>query len=457
MGRRLLLAYLSLALVVLLALEVPLAIFYERSERRDLSLRLERDAVRIASVVSDSLKASEPIDASRVSAYLTTAFRTRDGRVVVVDRTGESVTDTGEPGAAPRSFASRPEIGAALVGAVATGSRFSTTLDAELIYVAVPVRTGGLVAGAVRITYPEAELNASVHRYWLMLGGIAMAVLAAATAVGLRFARHIARPLARLEAAAGAAGRGNLAVRAPVEGPPEVKSLAVSFNDMVGRLQELMRSQQTFVADASHQLRTPLTALRLRIEAIDPGQSPEQVEAALREVERLARLVTGLLALARADAAEAPPGRVDLARVVQDRCTAWSDLAAEGGVSFSTALPGSLVARGTVDRISQVLDNLFENALEVAPSGSTITITGGIENEQIVMHVRDQGPGMSGPERERAFDRFWRAGSSPIGSGLGLAIVQRLVTADGGTVALLEGPGGGLEVTVHLRPAAEAH
>lgn len=454
MSRRLLVAYLSLALVVLLALEIPLAIFYERSERRELSLRLERDAVRIASFVSDSLRGDRPLDARGVSAYLTSAFRARDGRVVVVDRAGQSAIDTGEPGAGPRSFASRPEIGAALAGTVATGSRFSNTLSAQLIYVAVPVSSAGSIAGAVRITYPESELRARVHRYWLMLGGIAVAVLTAASAVGLRFVRQIARPLARLERAAGSAGRGDLSVRATVDGPPEVRSLASSFNDMVARLEALMRSQQTFVADASHQLRTPLAALRLRLEAIEPGQSQAQVDGALREVERLARLVSGLLSLAGADAAEAPPGLADVAAIARDRCEVWAALAGEGDVIISAVCPQSLPARATTDRLRQVLDNLIENALEVAPAGSTVTIAAGEDAGQVVLRVRDQGPGMSAPDRARAFDRFWRGASSTGGSGLGLAIVLRLVSADGGTVALLGPPDAGLEVVIHLRSAA---
>ena len=453
MGRRLLVAYLSLALVVLLALEIPLAIFYERSERRELSLRLERDAVRIASVVSDSLQASRPLTSEQVATYLTRAFRAKDGRVVVVDQTGESVTDTGEPGAAPRSFASRPEIQTALIGAVATGSRFSNTLDAELIYVAVPVRTAGTVAGAVRITYPESDLRARILRYWLMLIAVAAIVLAAATAVGLRFVRQIARPLARLERAAGEAGRGDLNVRAPVDGPPEVRSLASSFNDMVGRLQELMRSQQKFVADASHQLRTPLAALRLRLEAARPGSTPDDVEGALKEVERLARLVAGLLSLARADAAEAPPGLADVALIASERCEAWTAFAAEEGATIHAILPDSLPARVTPDRLSQVLDNLIENALEATPAGSTITIAGAVEDGQVVLRVRDQGLGMSVADRSRAFDRFWRSRSDATGSGLGLAIVRRLVIADGGSVELGDAPRGGLEVTIHLRPS----
>jgi signal transduction histidine kinase len=150
--------------------------------------------------------------------------------------------------------------------------------------------------GAVRITYPTSEVDGRVHRYWAILALIGVVVLTAATVVGLRFARAVAGPLGRLEAAARQAGAGDLDVRAPVEGPPEVRSLARSFNEMVAKLDELVRSQREFVADASHQLRTPLAALRLRLENLEYEISPdggEGLSAALAEVGRLSRLTDG--------------------------------------------------------------------------------------------------------------------------------------------------------------------
>jgi len=255
-----------------------------------------------------------------------------------------------------------------------------------------------------------------------------------AALVGVLLSRSVTRPLRSLEQAAGEAGAGDLSVRAPEEGPPEVRSLAVSFNEMVARLEELVGAQEVFIADASHQLRTPLTALRLRLENGD-------VAGALPEVERLSRLVDALLALARAEAAPAEP--VELAAAVAERMDAFEPLAGERGVRLEAHVEGAALVGP--DRLGQALDNLLANALAVAPRGSAVSVSGG----PLALHVEDSGPGMSAEERARAFDRFWSKGS---GSGLGLPIVKRLVELDGGSVELRDAPGGGLDVVLRLRP-----
>jgi signal transduction histidine kinase len=183
---------------------------------------------------------------------------------------------------------------------VATGTRGSQTLGYGILYVAVPVASGGKVHGAVRITYPTSRLDERIRHYWLALAGIAAIALAVATLVGLRFARWVRRPLEQLEEAAARAGAGDLDARAVVpEGPPELRALALRFNDMVARLDGLITAQRDFVADASHELRTPLTALRLRLENLewqvtDAGRAG--ITAAMTELDRLSKLVDSLLA-----------------------------------------------------------------------------------------------------------------------------------------------------------------
>jgi signal transduction histidine kinase len=374
--------------------------------------------------------------------------------VVIVDGRGVAVIDTNPRGVAAQSFASRPEVAAALRGVVVTGTRHSDTLRSSLLYVAVPVAAAGRVRGAVRITYPTSSVDARIRRYWLVLAAIAGIVLVVASAIGFRLAAFVVRPLDRLQQAAGALGRGDLAARAPEdEGPPEVRALAAAFNDMAGRLGQLLRSQEEFVADASHQLRTPLTALSLRLENLardvaPPGEA--ELAAALAEVERLAGLVDALLALAQADAGAVPAGQIELAQLVRERVDAWSALAEERGVRLARRADGGATARTAEERVRQVLDNLLENAIEVSPPGRTVTVAIHETPGWVELRVVDEGPGMTAEERRRAFDRFWR-GRRGEGSGLGLAIVRRLVEADGGTVELHGGRGEGLEAVVRLR------
>ncbi|MEZ5099682.1 MAG: HAMP domain-containing sensor histidine kinase [Thermoleophilia bacterium] len=261
----------------------------------------------------------------------------------------------------------------------------------------------------------------------------------------------MARPLAGLGAAADRAGAGDLTVRAAEEGPAEVRVLAGRFNDMVGRLDELVRSQEAFVADASHQLRTPLAALRLRLENLERDVAVEGrdgLERALAEVARLSRLVDGLLALARADAVAPAGGPADLAALADDRVAFWSALAEERGVRLVLAASGPVPARATPGRVVQVLDNLIENALDASPVASTVTVAAGLAGGRAELRVVDEGPGLTPEQRQRAFDRFWRAGPGGEGSGLGLAIVARLVQADGGTAELRASTTGGVEAVV---------
>jgi len=455
MSRRLLATYITLTLVVLAALEIPLGIQYGRSEKRDLTNGIKTDALVMAALAEDPLEHGSRVPSAQLLGVARNYTSSPGGRVVVVNRRGVSILDTeSAPG---RSFASRPEFAAALAAhpSIATGTRHSNTLRTDLIYVAVPITAPrGAVVGALRITYPTSALDSRVNRYWLLLAAIGGVVLAAATLVGLRFARTLTRPLSELERTAAAVGAGDLTVRAPADsGPPELQSLATQFNEMVSRLDALLDSQQEFVADASHQLRTPLAALRLRLENLERDVAPDgraDLTAALAEVERLGRLVDGLLALARADAAKPEPVPVELSALVEGRFEHWRPAAAQRGVELHAAVePGTRVL-ATAGALEQVLDNLLSNALAVSAAGSSVSVTARELGESVELHVTDEGPGMTAEQRRRAFDRFWRAGKPGAGTGLGLAIVHRLVTADGGTVELLEGPAGGLDAAIRL-------
>lgn len=434
MSRRLLASYLALTVVVLIALEVPLAIVNARTERQDLTAKVERDAYAAASLAEDTLQSGGQSTALQGIAR---SYQARTGgRIVIVDRTGRSIADSHPVVPGERQFGSRPEIAAALRGQTVTGIRSSQTLHARLLYVAVPVASAGKVFGAVRITYPTSTLDQRVNRYRLALAGVGGIVLVAAAMLGLVLARSFARPLRRLEEVAGRVGAGELTARAREDdGPPEVRRLAEELNRTTAKLAALLTSQEQFVADASHELRTPLTALRLRLEN-------GETDAALREAERLARLVDELLALARIDATAVAAEDVDLATVAAHRFDLWEPFAAERGVRLTSSFAGVVVRAGAA-RIEQVLDNLLSNAIDASPRGAEIRIVVSAGE----LHVIDEGPGLTEEQRARSFDRFWRAGKGS-GSGLGLAIAKRLVELDGGSIELREGPAGGIDAVV---------
>jgi len=433
---RLLASYLALTIVVLVALEVPLAIVNARTERKDLTAKVERDAYAAASLAEDTLQAGS----SNLSPALQrVAVRYRletGGRIVIVNRTGRSIADSQPTTPGEREFRTRPEVAAALRGDTASGIRPSETLGHSLLYVAVPVASSGHVWGAVRITYPTSTLDRRVRRYRIALVLVGAIVLAAAAAVGLLLARSFAHPLRRLERVAARVGAGELDARAREDdGPPEVRRLAGELNQTTAKLAALITSQEQFVADASHELRTPLTALRLRLEN-------GETEPALDEAERLARLVDELLALARVDVSASPPEAVDLDDVVMGRVELWEPLASERGVRLAASTHGTVVRAGRA-RVEQVLDNLLSNAIDASPDGASITVSAAGHE----VHVIDEGPGLTPEQRSRAFDRFWRASASP-GSGLGLSIARRMVELDGGQIELRAAATGGVDAVV---------
>ncbi len=444
MTLRLLASYLALTVVVLVALEVPLAIVDQRNERNDLTAKVERDAFAVASLAEDTLQAGRT--SAALQRIVVNYRSTTGGRVVIVDRRGRRVADSHptSPGETDFGTKTRPEIVSALHGHVATGIRASSTLHTRLLYVAVPVASGGVLLGAVRITYPTSTLDARVNRYRLVLLAVGLIVIAAATAIGLVLARSIARPLRHLEAVAARVGGGELGVRGREdEGPPEVRRLAAELNRSTAKLAALLSSQEQFVADASHELRTPLTALRLRLENGDAA-------GAVGEADRLARLVDELLALARADTGREVASELRLGELAAGRVEAWEPLAAERGVRLTPAGDGAVVRAGA-GRVAQVLDNLLSNALEASSPGARVQVR--VDGGEL--HVVDEGPGLSAEQRARAFDRFWRGRRGP-GSGLGLAIARRLVELDGGEIELLEAPSGGVDAVVRYPPATRS-
>jgi signal transduction histidine kinase len=460
MTRRLLLSYLAITVIVLVVLEVPLGIVYATREEDRLAVAAERDATVLATYYEDLLEGAlaaelgEGVDASLAEDY---AIRTGT-RVVVVDAEGISVIDTAADIAANRDFSTRDEIAAALTGAPARGIRRSDTLDTDLWFVTVPVASGGMVWGAVRITINTREMGERVQQFWLGLAGTAAVVLVAITAIGWAIARSITRPVRSLQAAAGRFARGDLEPSEPDPGAPaELRQLQRDLDSMADQLDRLLERQRAFVADASHQLRTPLTAIRLRLEnlssALDGREGCDDVDAAIDETDRLTTLVADLLTLARAER-QPDPVEVELTTAARDRADTWSAMAETRGVTVELDVPaGPVRAMAVAGAVEQILDNLIDNAVAASPPGGAVTIAVTEEDTGRQLTVSDEGSGLDDEQKSRALDRFWRAANDRPGTGLGLSIVAALTNSAGGSIRLADNQPSGLAVTVELPPA----
>jgi two-component system OmpR family sensor kinase len=286
----------------------------------------------------------------------------------------------------------------------------------------------------------------------LLLGALAAVVLAAAAAIAL--ARAISRPVGRVAQASRRLVTEHSPPTVPVEGPTELASLAESFNEAGAQLARAREAERNFLLSVSHELKTPLTAIRGYTEALaDEAVSPEEaVEVIAREAERLDRLVHDLLDLARMKRSRFSVRRepVDLASAAREAVRRYAKQAESFDVELEAVASESAPATADSDRVQQVVSNLVENALRVTPAGGLVRVVA----TPGTLAVEDNGPGLRPDELERAFERFFlysRYGAErPVGSGLGLAIVKELAESMGGSVEVESRPGRLTRFTVRL-------
>ena len=443
MTRRILASFLAVLVVVITAIIVPLGAIVTAQQRLDFT-----DSVRAASHSLASL-AEEQLADHGSSAALPSRLLAAAGagdRVAVLDRAGTVVASTAQPPSA------------ATVAAVRAGQSLPDV--AGHIVVTAPVGDGAKTVGTIILARDSASLAARTRTLWLVLSGAALFALIIGTAVGWLLGRWISRPLQSLVTAAHGIGTGHPQARADqAEGPIQVREVAHAFNDMADRVSALLGTQRGMTAEVSHQLRTPLAALRLRLELMADDTNNDttadmrvEATAMLTETNRLARLVDGLLAVARAEATEAAPVPTDIEAVVTERLQAWQPVAAEAQISLKHRPPAeSVLAALTPGHLEQILDNLLANAIEAVPPHGCITVTTHRNGEHPVLHVQDTGPGMSEQQRTDAGDHYTTDRSGQGGTGLGLAIVARLVATDHGTFSLYTAPGRGTRAEIQLQ------
>jgi signal transduction histidine kinase len=276
----------------------------------------------------------------------------------------------------------------------------------------------------------------------LLIAALVSGVLAALAAFLL--ARRIARPVHRVAEASRSLARGTRPDPLPVEGAAELATLAVAFNDLAEQLGRAREAEKSFLLSVSHELKTPLTAIRGYAEALQDGAlEPEDVAATVVvEAARLERLVGDLLDLARMNRTDfsVHPSEIDLAEVAEDAARRYEQQADAFGLSLTVVSDGPSPAVADADRVLQVVSNLVENALRLTPRGGEVRVV----TAAGVLRVEDTGPGLEMEDRERAFERFYlheRYGRErPVGTGLGLAIVKELTEAMGGTVEVTSQP-----------------
>jgi signal transduction histidine kinase len=424
MRRRLVIAIVAVAAGAVVLFAVPLAAVLERSYRDEDLLRLQRDTIASTRAVDLSGQPSDPIELPASS-----------DKLAVYDRAGRRVAGNG-PASAPSLVAS----------VLRTGHPTDAVQSGQLV-VAVPLTVDERVTGAVRAVRAQAGAAHDTHGAWLVIAASAAAVIAAASLAALVLGRRLAAPLERLAVAARRLGEGDFSVRAPRAAIAEVDEVRAALDTSAQRLGDLVARERAFTTNASHQLRTPLAALRLELEALEleHPDSPELTQA-IAQVDRVESTIATLLAVARD--AQRPDEHADLARLIDDAEARWREVLAKDARPLrsrtTTRRPVAQASRRVVD---EILDVLVDNA-HVHGAGE-VTLTLRELDGWLAVDVADQGPGFRGdPQRALSEPR------ATAGHGIGLALARTLADAEGGRLVVTSS--GPAPVLTLLLPAAPA-
>jgi signal transduction histidine kinase len=396
--RRLTTSTALIALAAVLVLGIPLGAVEAARVRSEQTGKIEREADAAASVIDDRLQRGIAPTTADVAPLA------RPGHRLSVVAAGRRV-----------------QAGAHLAGSVVTA------------------RAGTTGAAVVSAAAPASEIDRRVRRSWLLIALLGAGGIAVATALAAIQARRLSRPLERVARTSARLGDGDFSARAPRSGVPEIDAIGRALDTSAERIAELVAREREFSSNISHQLRTPLTALRLRLEesaaAGDPDALREELDAALREADRLEAMIAELLALARSTA-RGDQVAVALKAVAREHAAAWAALYGRAGRRLSVTGDGDgddirgLASQGTV---GQVLDVLLDNALRHGSGPVTVHVAH--DARFAIVTVQDTGAGIAGDATERIFER----GASRTGStGIGLPLARALARADGGSLRLTQ-------------------
>jgi len=413
MRRRLVIAITAVAAAAVCLFALPLAVVLERNYREEELLRLQRDTVAAARQIDLGTSSDDPIELPETDTH----------RFAIYDLSGRRVAGGAADG---------PSTADAVVREVIRDRRPGVRSPDGTLVAAVPLLAREAVVGAVRASRSDRVVAARAHRSWWGLAGVSAALVALAAAAAVLLARRLAAPLERVAQAARRLGDGDFSVRAPTSSIAEANAVAEALNATATRLGDLVARERAFSTDASHQLRTPLAALRLELEAMQLADTaPEGVGLAIAQVDRLQQTIETLLAVAR-DKPGAGAKTADLVAVVSAAEARWRSRLARDGRSLRTdcrqAAPGVAV-QATPEIVGEILDVLVDNAHRHGAGAVTIALRE-LDNWR-ALDVSDEGEGVSAPESV-----FERRGSQAPDHGIGLALARSLAHAEGGRLTL---------------------
>jgi signal transduction histidine kinase len=420
--RRLFLVTLAVTTVVVAAFALPLASLVARVARDRATTAAERDIAAIAPTLSVTQ------DTELLRTAISRTATGQDGRLSLWLADGTRLGDPSASDPSADQLARTRQLA------------FSQSVPGGVDVYGVVVTEAG--TAVLRARVPTATLRAGVVGAWRTLALVAVALIAGAVLVADRLARSVTRPATALAETARAFAAGDTTARAPSGGPPEIEAIAAALNLMAERVDELLAAERERVADLSHRLRTPLTALRLDVEASgDPGLSAD--------LDRLELAVNQLIRSARRPLHDGPAAVCDLREVVTERAGFWGALAEDDGRDWSCIVP-DLAAPVSLqrDEAAAAIDVLVGNVFTHTPEATRYEVVLRRSPGRIVLVVGDAGPGIPEPS-----EVIGRGDSGVRSTGLGLDIVTQAAATAGGGLAIGRSHLGGAEITLDLPQA----
>ncbi|MFJ4733904.1 sensor histidine kinase [Streptomyces sp. NPDC088770] len=468
MSSRLLPLLIVLMAAVLLALGVPLAVSVAGAEQQRAVVDRIDDSARFAALaqfVTDGTSGLRRTVPDERLATLRRELGSYHGvygiRAGVFYRTGVPMANAPDDWSLPAHGEVRDAFDEALLSRRSHDPEQVWPWQRHRLVVASPVIRDGDVVAVVVTDSPTGQMRSRTLHGWLLVGTGEIAAMLLAVGAALRLTGWVLRPVRILDATTHDIATGRLKSRvAAAGGPPELRRLARSFNEMADNVEDVLEQQRAFVADASHQLRNPLSALLLRIEllALELPQNNEEIASVRTEGKRLAQVLDDLLDLALAEHAEPDLRLIDIGELAAERVAAWAPAAAAKGVRLAGDCPATTAWADPV-ALSSALDAVIDNAVKFTPDGESVEVTVSFNRDTSTVVVADHGPGLTDEEIARVGDRFWRSGrhQNIQGSGLGLSISRALLAAGGGSISYarhrVEEPRG-LRVTVTVPRSA---
>ncbi|MEU9558487.1 sensor histidine kinase [Streptomyces fumanus] len=458
MRTRLLPLLIVLMAAVLLALGVPLAVSVARAEQQQVVVDRIDDTARFAALaqfVGDAPSGSRTTPSERLATLqseLISYYEVYGIRAAVFYTDDIPMANAPTTWFLPRTGEVRDAFDEALLSRRSHDPEQVWPWERGRLVVASPVIRDGDVIAVVVTDSPTGAMRSRILHGWLVIGAGEIAAMLLAVGAALRLTGWVLRPVRVLDATTHDIATGRLKSRvASSGGPPELRRLARSFNEMADHVEEVLEQQRAFVADASHQLRNPLAALLLRIEllALELPEGSEEIASVQAEGKRLARVLDDLLDLALAEHTEADLQVTDIGALAAERVAAWAPTAEAKGVRLVGDCP-PVTAWADPVALSSALDAVIDNAVKFTPEGETVRVAVASNGTASTVVVTDRGPGLTDEELARVGDRFWRSGrhQNVKGSGLGLSICRALLAAGGGTLAFGHHAPHGLKVTV---------